>query len=29
MLENPHGYWIPEVAFTVETAKASIINEWV
>ncbi len=28
MPENPHGCWISEVAFTVETAKASIINEW-
>ena len=27
MPENPHGYWISEVPFTVRTEKTSIINE--
>lgn len=27
MPENPHGYWISEVLFTVRTEKAPIINE--
>ncbi len=27
MPENPHGYWIPGVLFTVKTEKTPIINE--
>lgn len=29
MPENPHGYWISEVIFTVRTGKTPIINEGV